>query len=196
MGKAEQTRQFIIEKAAPIFNKKGIAGTTVDDVLDATGMAKGGIYGRFENRDEIARASVEYLLEQLGKRMADIMSREKTAIRKLTAYMNEQLDPLNSYLEGGCPILNFSVEADDTDPVLKKRLSKAIEAGQERIAAVVKQGVADGELSADINAEDFALKMFASIEGAMMISRVSGNGKYMAGIIRMLKTELKSYIME
>lgn len=196
MGKAEQTRQFIIEKAAPIFNKKGIAGTTVDDVLAATGMAKGGIYGRFENRDEIARASVEYLLEQLGKRMADIMSREKTAVRKLTAYMNEQLDPLNSYLEGGCPILNFSVEADDTDPVLKKRLSKAIEAGQERISAVVRQGVADGELSTDINAEDFALKMFASIEGAVMISRVSGNVKYMAGIIRMLKAELKRYTLE
>jgi AcrR family transcriptional regulator len=196
MGKAEQTRQYIIEKAAPIFNKKGIAGTTVDDVMSATGMAKGGIYGRFENRDEIANASVEYLLEQLGKRMKEIMSREKTAVRKLFAYMNDQLDPLNSYLEGGCPILNFSVEADDTDPVLKKRLSKAIETGQERIAAVVKQGVENGELSANINAKDFALKMFSSIEGALMISRVSGNVQYMAGIIRMLKAELNTYIVK
>jgi TetR/AcrR family transcriptional regulator, transcriptional repressor for nem operon len=193
MSKSEQTRQFIIEKAAPIFNKKGIAGTTVDDVLIATGMAKGGVYGRFENRDELARASVEYLLDQLGKRMTAVMSKEKTAAKKLIAYMNDQLDPLNSFLDGGCPILNFSVEADDTDPELKKKLRTAIEAGLQRIAAVVRQGVADGELSADIIAEDFALHMFASIEGAMMMSRVSGHSKYMAGIIRMLKANLKSY---
>ncbi|RZK05397.1 MAG: TetR/AcrR family transcriptional regulator, partial [Flavobacterium sp.] len=45
MSKSEQTKQFIIEKAAPIFNKKGFAGTSMNDILEATGLAKGGVYG-------------------------------------------------------------------------------------------------------------------------------------------------------
>ncbi|MBB5638287.1 AcrR family transcriptional regulator [Pedobacter cryoconitis] len=193
MGKAEETRKFIIEKAAPVFNQKGIAGTTVDDILSATGMAKGGIYGRFENRDELARESVDYLLEKLGNRMTTIMAREKTAIKKLFAYMNDQLDPINSFIPGGCPILNFSVEADDTDPVMRNKLKAVIERGQNRIITTIQQGVENGELSSDINAEDFALQMFASLEGGMMMSRVSGNSQYMAGLVRMLKAHLKSY---
>lgn len=193
MSKSEKTRQFIIEKAAPIFNQKGIAGTTVDDIMIATGMAKGGIYGRFENRDELARESVNYLLEKLSNRMTEVISREKTAVKKLIAYLNDQLDPMNPLLPGGCPILNFSTEADDTDPDLKQKLSLAIENGLKRIIALINQGITNGELSPELKAEDFAIQMFASLEGAMMMSRVTGKSMYMVRIVQMLKAELKSY---
>jgi TetR/AcrR family transcriptional repressor of nem operon len=193
MGKAEKTRQFIIEQAAPVFNQKGIAGTTMDDIMAATGMAKGGLYGRFENKDELVSASIDHLLEKQAKRMAEIMNKEKTAVKKLCAYLNTQLNPMNPYIAGGCPILNFSVEADDTDPVLKQKLKGVVERVQNRIISIIEEGIAGGELSPEINASDYALKMFASIEGGMMISRITGDSKYMAGLIRMLKAELKSY---
>jgi len=45
MTKSERTRQFIIETSAPIFNTKGIAATAYSDVMQATKMAKGGLYG-------------------------------------------------------------------------------------------------------------------------------------------------------
>jgi TetR/AcrR family transcriptional repressor of nem operon len=47
MSKGENTRQFIIEKAALIMNQKGIAGTSISDIMEATKLAKGGIYRRF-----------------------------------------------------------------------------------------------------------------------------------------------------
>ena len=64
-GKAERTKQFIIEQSAPIFNAKGIAGTTIDDILAATKMAKGGIYGNFENKEAISIASVDFLFGKM-----------------------------------------------------------------------------------------------------------------------------------
>ena len=65
-GKAERTKQFIIEQATPIFNSKGIAGTTIDDILAVTKMAKGGIYGNFENKEGISIASVDFIGLRLG----------------------------------------------------------------------------------------------------------------------------------
>ena len=53
--KAERTRQFIIEASAPIINKKGVAGTSLTDIMEATKLAKGGIYGNFENKEEICK---------------------------------------------------------------------------------------------------------------------------------------------
>ena len=38
MNKAEKTRQFIVEKTAPIFNMKGDAGTSLSDMTEATGL--------------------------------------------------------------------------------------------------------------------------------------------------------------
>jgi len=50
--KAEQTRQLIVEKTAPIFNVKGYAGTSVSDMTKATGLTKGSVYGNFANKAE------------------------------------------------------------------------------------------------------------------------------------------------
>ena len=60
LKKSARTRQFIVEKSAPIFNKKGYSGTSLHDLTEATGLTKGGIYGNFENKDEIAAAAFEF----------------------------------------------------------------------------------------------------------------------------------------
>ncbi|HAE68223.1 MAG TPA: TetR/AcrR family transcriptional regulator, partial [Sphingobacterium sp.] len=54
MSKAEQTRQYIIEKTAPIFNKKGYFATSLSDITTATGLTKGSIYGNFKDKDDLA----------------------------------------------------------------------------------------------------------------------------------------------
>jgi TetR/AcrR family transcriptional repressor of nem operon len=193
MGKAERTRQFIIEQAAPLFNEKGIAGTTIDDILAATKMAKGGLYGHFESKEEIATVMVDYLLNKLGNKIASVMNKEKTAIKKLFAFIDVYKDPINSYIAGGCPILNFGAEADDTNPAIKQKVKAMIEDGQQGFRDIINKGVTNKELSADINPAEMATKIFAMLEGGMMMSRVTGNTKYMHGIIKMLKADLKSY---
>ena len=50
MTKGEKTRQMIIEKAAPLFNKNGYAGTSLSDIMKVTGLAKGGLYGNFKTK--------------------------------------------------------------------------------------------------------------------------------------------------
>ncbi|MEZ0131178.1 TetR family transcriptional regulator [Flavobacterium sp. LBUM151] len=61
MSKADRTRQFIIEASAPLINKKGMAGTSLSDIMEVTKLAKGGIYGNFESKEEICRESFLYL---------------------------------------------------------------------------------------------------------------------------------------
>ena len=43
MTKADRTRSYIIEQVAPIFNKKGVHGTSLSDITNATGLTKGAI---------------------------------------------------------------------------------------------------------------------------------------------------------
>ena len=66
MTKSERTRQFIIEQAAPIINKKGMAGTAISDIMEATKLAKGGVYGNFDSKDEICLEALNFLLKRLG----------------------------------------------------------------------------------------------------------------------------------
>lgn len=192
-GKAERTKQFIIEQSAPIFNSKGIAGTTIDDILAATKMAKGGIYGNFENKEAISIASVDFLFGKMSAKAYSVMSKEKTAVKKLFAFIDLRENPLVPFIEGGCPILNFGVDSDNTNPTVKKKVKAMIEGSMTQFINILKQGIADGELSDQLNPEEYCLKVLVMLEGATLISRVTDSVKPMHTVIKLLKTELKSF---
>src|ERR1700722_494245 len=86
--KAEQTRQYIIEKTAPIFNTKGNAGTSLSDMTEATGLTKGSIYGNFADKDEIALAAFDYNLQQVRALTSANMAGQNTVRDKILAYVN------------------------------------------------------------------------------------------------------------
>ena len=58
--KGQQTRREIVEKAAPLFNKKGYECTSLSDLMHATGLKEGGIYRHFSSKEELATAAFDY----------------------------------------------------------------------------------------------------------------------------------------
>src|SRR5688500_10214957 len=60
MGKSEDTRAKIIATAALLFNQRGYNGTSIDDIMQATNLKKGGIYNHFSSKEEIALAAFDH----------------------------------------------------------------------------------------------------------------------------------------
>jgi TetR/AcrR family transcriptional repressor of nem operon len=191
MTKAERTKQFIIEQSAPIFNKKGVAGTAMSDIMEATKLAKGSLYVHFESKDELSYAAVDYNLNSLAEKTEAAISKQKTAKGKLSAFLDFYADPFNPPVVGGCPMLNFGMEADDTNPVIQQKVNRHLQASPQLLAGIVEQGIKDGEFKNGWNAHEFGIKMFAMIEGGILFSRVSGNKEQMGILIKLIKKEIE-----
>jgi len=175
MTKALRTRQFIIEKTAPIFNKKGYAGTSLNDITQATGLTRGGIYGNFENKDEVALAAFDYNYGQLSSLVVIKMRQQSKATDKLLVYLDIFGNPdLAPVLLNGCPVLNTATEADDTHPGLRKKVISALHGWQRNIEGVIKEGQELKQLKKKIDATQFALAFIALIEGGIMQAKVTG----------------------
>jgi TetR/AcrR family transcriptional repressor of nem operon len=193
MSKAERTRQFIIETSAPIINKKGMAGTSLSDIMEATKLAKGGIYGNFENKEEICKESFLYLRTQLSTKLNNAVAEGKSAKEKLFNLLNVYANDLNT--ADGCPILNFGTEADDTNPVMKEQVKKAIHSAQSRFFTIVEDGIKNKELSSAVNPKHFSIKVFAMIEGAILCRKILGSDEQMKIVLDSIKTEFESYLL-
>ncbi len=168
-----------------------MAGTAISDIMEATKLAKGGVYGNFENKDEICLEAFNYLAKSLGKSIDLSIEGETTSKGKLFALLGFYNDRLIKNNTGGCPILNFGTEADDTNPVIKKRVNDAIDKSQKRIANIIKAGIEAGEFKETFDADIFSVKMFAMIEGAVLISRVKGSNEHMELITGILRAEIE-----
>lgn len=187
---------MIIEKGAPLFNKKGISGTSIDDVLDATQIAKGSLYGYFDSKEALSHTVVSHLLDRLVSITEAAVNRETTAKKKLFALLDVYKTPLNPPLQGGCPILNFGVESDDTDPVVRRKVRTVILGALEAIKAVITEGIRNKEFRRDFDAGEFALKAFTLIEGSMMVCKVLNSNKPMQQLMGMLKKEVEGYALK
>ena len=193
MTKAEKTRQSIIERAAPLFNTKGIAATAMSDIMDATGLAKGSLYVHFDNKDKLSQASTEFMLSRQKQKVELAIARHTTAKDKLIAFFKASVAPSNLTVAGGCPMLNLGLEADDTRPVIRRSVLKTTDEMQATITRLVQEGIRSGEFRASVAAEEFATRSFAMLEGGIFLSKLSGNGKKLAVILGSLIAEVTGW---
>ncbi|MDP5199870.1 TetR/AcrR family transcriptional regulator [Flavobacterium sp. DG2-3] len=187
MTKGEETRQFIIEKAAPIFNTKGIAATSMSDIMEATKLSKGSMYVHFENKDVLACAAVDHNMKLLNSKLQAEITQGKTAEEQLFAYIDFFSNPINPPVTGGCPLLNFGTEADDTNPIVKEKVNNVIKRGQKLLTSIIEKGIENKEFDPNWNAAEFATVLFAMLEGGHLMSRMSGNNDNMKTIVQSLR---------
>ena len=187
MTKSEQTRAFIIEKTAPIFNKKGFAGTSLSDMTDATNLTKGSIYGNFANKDEVALAVFDYNLQKLNSITSQEMAKRQSVRDKLLVFGRVYADHAELLPVGGCPILNTAVDSDDTHPQLRSKAIAAISAWKKKIVGLVANGMHAKEFSKDINPEEIAITIIALVEGGSMLSRLTDKASYRKAVMKSLE---------
>ncbi len=187
MTKAEKTKQFILEKAAVLFNQNGYAGTSMDDIMKATGLSKGALYGNFRSKDEIAVAAFERAVAIVSAEVRERTRVIEHALDKLKAvvyFYKERI--LNPPVEGGCPIQNTSVEADDAHPELRDKAREAMTMWTDRIAITLQKGIEKGEVRPDVDKAAFAIRFIGTLEGGIMMARLYKDVHYFDVMSRQL----------
>ncbi len=178
LSKSDKTKRYILEKSAPLFNQKGYAGTSLSDIMEATGLTKGGIYGNFKNKDEIALAAFDFNMDVLAEAFKSAVRLHKDAVTKLQTMLGFHKSILyHPVLTWGCPILNTAIEADDTHPELKVKVNKALDLWKEGIIYIIERGKEFNQFKPDINSDRYSDIFIALIEGGLMMSKSYQNQK-------------------
>jgi AcrR family transcriptional regulator len=174
MKKGDLTRQRIIAMAAPIFNRRGFNGCAMQDVMDATGLEKGGLYRHFSSKEELAAEVFRYSIDQSTKTRTDGLDHIAGSLPRLAWIIRRFVDQPGP-VPGGCPLLNTAVDADDGNPILRKLARKAFADWKRRLAAIIVKGVKDGEIRRGTNPNQLANTIIAALEGGLVLSRIHGS---------------------
>jgi len=174
MTKGEVTRQKIIEQAAPLFNRLGYAGCSMQDIMAATGLEKGGLYRHFSSKEELAEEAFCYSLARVTEARWGGIEEVEGAVEKLRFLIRRFVD-IHSIFPGGCPVMNTAIDADDGNSALRKLVQKAVQEWKARIVRIVKEGIGTGEIRGDTEPRSIANNVIAALEGGLMISRLEGN---------------------
>ena len=180
MSKSENTKAYIIETVAPIFNKTGYAAMSLSKITEATGLTKGAIYGHFKNKEELAVQAFVFSVRRVLRDLNKHINQGKTPLEQLlnvaTFYKN--------YFEynkafGGCPILNIGVDSNNQNALIIAKVRSYNNRILKQFALLIDQGKKQGEIKSMIDSELYSKRFFSMIEGAVYMSYIMDDKSYM-----------------
>ena len=171
MTKAEKTTQFILEKVGPYFNKHGYTGTSMSDIVNATGLTKGAIYGNFKGKEDLALQAFNYNIRRAMRRLADKMTMEAdglTRLKEITRFFRKYYAA--EKLHGGCPMINVGIDSLNHNNTLYKRVVEVMNKLIKNIADIIDDAKKEGSIKPSIDSMKYANKIYAQIQGGIFIT--------------------------
>jgi TetR/AcrR family transcriptional repressor of nem operon len=173
MSKGGQTREMILARAAELFSRRGYFGSSLSDIMDETGLEKGGIYNHFSSKEQLALEAFDYAFELEEQRMRRALAGRYNAVERLLAIISSFKELVEDpVLAGGCPILNTAIEADDAHSGLRDRARAAMDSLRSTLRRIISKGIERGELRQGIDPDACATVFIATLEGAVMLSKL------------------------
>ncbi|RIX50282.1 TetR/AcrR family transcriptional regulator [Paenibacillus nanensis] len=193
MKKGERTKQHIIEKSAELFNRQGYSGSSMNDIIAATGIKKGGLYRHFGSKEEIALEGFDYAAGIVGSAFTRAVEQEESASGRLLAFFKVYEDVVHHPpFPGGCPLQNTAVECDDTNPELRQRAYRSMTGALDWMKRIIQEGIHSGEFGRDVDADSLASFALSLLEGGIMLSKLEGDNRHM----RMNTATFSSYLRQ
>jgi len=172
--KGERTRARIVEQAAALIHERGVAHTTLDDVKLAAEVSGSQMYHYFPDKDELVQAVIDYHATGIVNRNRQVLSGANgvEAWRKMVITAAKR-----TKAKGGCALGSLVGQLAETDPGARTLIAS----GFDQWAAAIGDGLrslhAQGKLPSDVDPDDLATTLLATLEGGLLLAQVQRSSR-------------------
>lgn len=172
---ADATKVKIIQAAFEEIHSHGFQATSMNEIIKRAGITKGALYHHFKSKTELGYAVIDQVIRPMMKeRWLDPLSKSENPIDALIDCMAELIKntPKQAVIKG-CPVANLTHEMSGIDEGFRLRLSGVLKAWQAGLSQVFSEGIKKGYVKADVNTDNVACFLVASLEGAIGLAKNS-----------------------
>jgi TetR/AcrR family transcriptional regulator, transcriptional repressor for nem operon len=187
------TREAVIVAATRLIHVHGYNATSLDDVLRESGVGKGNFYHHFRSKEDLGYAILDQIVAAFLERTLEpcFADAEAPPFGQIRCFLDRVLQAQRERnCVGGCVMGNLASELSDVHEGFRTRLATLFTAWQARLASALEVARSRGELAAVSEPETVARFVVASLEGAILLAKVSKDIHVMEQCV----SELKRYL--
>ncbi|MCD4744219.1 MAG: TetR/AcrR family transcriptional regulator [Desulfobacteraceae bacterium] len=190
--KGAETKQKVIDKSLHLFSVKGYYNTSINNILVATDLTKGGLYNHFQNKEAIWHEAYGQAVTIWKNIVFDNIQKTDDPLKRIKKALDNNL---RNYLgadvfEGGCFFLNMLVELSGQSETMSKCVLKGIFGFSEVIARWLKEADEKDMLKPDLDFTEIAQFIVVSINGCAALYASTHDPK----VWKLTLTQLNAYI--
>ena len=189
-------RAQIIDAAAGLILTRGVAGTSLDDVMAASGASKSQLYHYFTDKEALIR---EVIYLQTG-RVLEAQRPEIDSLDSMAAlhrWRNAMVE-LNKArgFAGGCPLGSLANELAPQSESARRLLANGFEVWAGRIGEGLKKMHERGELQSGALPDDLATAVLSAIQGGLLLSKTERASRPFELALDMALAYIRSHLAE
>ncbi|MGW4062780.1 TetR/AcrR family transcriptional regulator [Amycolatopsis sp. NPDC004747] len=164
------TRDQLVDSARALLWERGYVGTSPKAIQQRAGAGQGSMYHHFAGKKDLALAAVQRSAEELLAAAEAQLNAPGTAVERIAAYLRREREVLK-----GCPIGRLAQDPDIVaDPALRAPVDETLTRVRVRLAEVLDEGRAAGELPATLDTTALAATIVAVLQGGYVLARAAG----------------------
>ena len=187
------SRERIVDHAAELVAERGVAGTSLDDVLAAAGASKSQLYHYFAGRDELIEAAVAHRCTQVLGGLTQALGSVAT-LAELTAMLEGFVAGFEQQGLPGCPIGSLASEVAERNEGARRQAAAAFDTWEGLFADALERMRGAGELKTDASPSELATGLLASIEGGLLLSQTRKHAASLRVAVEAGLAHVRTYI--
>ena len=192
-AKGAETRLRIIRAAADLFHKQGVAATSPDQVIAASGTGKSQFYHYFKSKEGLVHEVLQSHLDAIRSGTYPVDC-EIDSWQDLDRWFRAHLKLQKSFrMTRGCPLGTMGNEVTADDELVRQDLSLIFEVMRNKLAAFFIREKAAGRLSPGAREHEIADFCIATIQGAMLMGKINRNSELVEATVGEALTHLRRY---
>jgi TetR/AcrR family transcriptional regulator, transcriptional repressor for nem operon len=190
-GKA--TREAILVAALRLMHVRGYNATSLDDVLRESGIGKGNFYYHFRSKEELGYAILEQIVTAFVEHTLEPCFSDPTEppLAQIGCFLDRVVQAQRDrQCRGGCAMGNLASELSDVHEGFRKRLASVFTTWHTRLAEALAEAKRRGQVGNMCDSDASARFVVASLEGAILLTKLSKD----IGVMEQCVAELKRYL--
>jgi AcrR family transcriptional regulator len=183
------TARRLVESMRELLWERGYTGTSPKAVLQRAGAGQGSMYHHFAGKADLAQSAITETAREMRAKAEAELSGSGPALERLTTYLRRERDVLR-----GCPIGGLTQDAElMADQQLRAPVTETLAWLRSRLAELLAEAVAAGELRASLDPDATAATIVATMQGGYVLARAAGSpepfDRAVAGVLGLLSTD-------
>jgi TetR/AcrR family transcriptional repressor of nem operon len=181
-----------LDAAMQVFWSQGFDGTSLQDLLSATGLSKSSLYQGFGGKNELFERCINHYCDTLSAKMLDHLNNSESGIRFIEAtLLRAAVEARSPDLQRGCLLMNTANEFSKSDPAIAKKVAVGFDRFRDVFHAAVRRGQREGDISASVDANVLASYLISNMGGLFTIVKGGADEKTVKEVVRVILGSLK-----
>lgn len=188
----EYDRSEVLDAATRVFWAKGFKGTSVGDLVTATGLGKRSMYQEFDSKESLFRECIDNYVLRLNKEASTILNHHPLGMKNIVAFFRNRINYASSCDCCGCLVVNTAIEKELIDEAAFEQIKKYLSRHEESFLRCLEAAQANGEIAAGKNCRVLASYLLTFSTGMMAMSKTGPSREALEDLVEVALSSIKA----